>query len=336
MEKRIEEVFIIDTEKNEIAELGLTDPKTFDVDSEGNIYFLNDGQSESHIFKFDAQGNYETSFGRRGQGPGEIQFLSGFGIGHQDEIAVTDYGNKKLVIFDGTGNLVQETDIERNVWDIRPLKNGNYLIVKKLADIEGEYLFQYPILLCDKDFRPIEELDRQKIPNYLKKKSMAMIPYIFLYGISPDRIFIGNATRGYRIRTYDFDGNLLREIRKESTAGDKDEFLKDLKTILPEDVSKEKKVRFPSRLPPFTTFYSDDDGRLFVMTSKKRKGSDEYWVDIFNPEGIFIGQTSLKSLVSMLSPEPLYPYIKIKKDRLFHLSIKSGGFKKLAVYRMLE
>lgn len=328
----LSEVFIIDTEKDKIAEAGLTDPKTFDVDSKGNIYILNEGQTENFIFKFDEQGNFKTSFGRRGQGPGEIQVPSGFAIGYQDEIIVTDYGNKKLIIFDGTGNLIRETNTDINIWEVNPLKNGKYLIVKRLIDTEGQYLYQFPILLCDNEFRTIEELDRQKIPNFLNKKGMTLSPYIFMYCVTSDSIFVGNAVRGYDIWVYDFNGNLLRKIKKEYKSGDKEEFIKDMKKNLPEDASQEEKVEFPNQLPPFKTLFSDDDGRLFVMTSEKRKGSEEYLVDIFNPEGIFVRRTSLKSLFTMLTPGPLYPYIKIKKDRFFCLIRKDSGYKELAVY----
>lgn len=328
------EELMIDTEKDEIAEAGLTDPKTFDVDSKGNIYILNEGQTESFIFKFDGQGYFITSLGRRGQGPGEIQFPSGFVIGHQDEIIVTDYGNKKLIIYDGSGSLIQETSTDINIWEINPLKNGKYLIVKRLIDPEGQYLYQFPILLCDNDFRTIEELDRQKIPNFLNKKGMTLSPYIFMYSVTSDRIFVGNAVRGYDIWVYDFDGNLVRKIKKEYKSGDKEEFIKDIKKNLSEDVSQEKKVEFPSQLPPFKTLFSDDYGRLFVMTSEKGKGSGEYVVDIFNSDGIFIGRTSLKSLFTMLTPGPLYPYIRIQEDRLMCLLRKDSGYKALVVYRM--
>ena len=54
---QLEEEFRIDTERDEIAEVGLTDIKLFEVDSESNVYFLNLQRSEYAIFKFDRKGN---------------------------------------------------------------------------------------------------------------------------------------------------------------------------------------------------------------------------------------------------------------------------------------
>ncbi|MFX0203156.1 MAG: hypothetical protein ACFFCW_44190 [Candidatus Hodarchaeota archaeon] len=48
----LEEEFTIDTENDDIAEIGLTDIYNFDVDSEGNLYFLNRRSGEDFVFKF--------------------------------------------------------------------------------------------------------------------------------------------------------------------------------------------------------------------------------------------------------------------------------------------
>ena len=72
----LEEEFSIDTEDDKIAELGLTDiGGYFDADSNGNVYLVNPKGNESIIFQFDRDGNFISSFSRRGQGPGELQPL---------------------------------------------------------------------------------------------------------------------------------------------------------------------------------------------------------------------------------------------------------------------
>ena len=71
----LEKVSSFDTEKDDIATTGLTDIYRFDVDSEGNIYFLVPPKGQGNvIYKFDRNGNFITSFGRRGQGPFEFEY----------------------------------------------------------------------------------------------------------------------------------------------------------------------------------------------------------------------------------------------------------------------
>ena len=49
----LEEKFSIDFEKNEIAESGLVDINSFEVNSKGDIYFLSSRSEGNKIFKFD-------------------------------------------------------------------------------------------------------------------------------------------------------------------------------------------------------------------------------------------------------------------------------------------
>jgi len=58
----LEKEFSIDTERDEMAELGLTDIGGFDVDSNGNIFLRDKPEShENHFFKFDIYGKFVTS-----------------------------------------------------------------------------------------------------------------------------------------------------------------------------------------------------------------------------------------------------------------------------------
>ena len=46
-------------------------------------------------------------------------------------------------------------------------------------------------------------------------------------------------------------------------------------------------------MPPFRFLFTDDEGRLYVMTWEKNKDLKEYMYDVFNPQGVFICRTSL-------------------------------------------
>ena len=56
----LQQEFIIDLEKDNIAVLGLAEAWGFDVNSEGNIYFFKSPISQDDlVFKFDPKGNYQ-------------------------------------------------------------------------------------------------------------------------------------------------------------------------------------------------------------------------------------------------------------------------------------
>jgi hypothetical protein len=115
--------FAIDTEREDLARIGLTDIFSFDVDSDGSIYFMNSTARQNFIFEFDINGNFLRSFGRRGQGPGELQSCNYPRIYGDDKLAVSDAMSKKLLLFEKDGSLFKEISLgssRSNVLDAVP------------------------------------------------------------------------------------------------------------------------------------------------------------------------------------------------------------------------
>ena len=334
----LEKVFSIDTEDDMTAELGLTDiGGSFDADSSGNVYLINPEGSESVIFKFDRNGDFVRSFSRRGQGPGELQsrpFPSLYmTVNHEDTIAVTDVRNRKVSFFDADGNLINEMKIGTNFYEVFPLENGNYVALVSVMDVRGEFINQNPLSLYSRDFEEIKELDKQSIPNPIIGKRLKGIYYILAWTVASERISTGFQERGYEISVYDFDGNLMRKIRKEYQPvpvpqEHKDRFMKQFEAEIFDPIRK--KIYFPDSMPPFFSFFSDDEGRLFVMTYEKGENPGEYMFDIFNPDGVCVGRKGLD-----IFHDESGLYATMKNGRLFCLNEKESGYKVLNVYDVL-
>ena len=58
----LEREMTIDTENDETAETGLVDIEAFDVDEEGNLYFIRWTSNENFVYKFDNRGRFVKSF----------------------------------------------------------------------------------------------------------------------------------------------------------------------------------------------------------------------------------------------------------------------------------
>jgi len=334
----LEKVLSIDTERDDIAEIGLTDIGAFDVDSEGNIYMVSPQAKENYIFKFDRNGNYDNSFCRIGQGPGELSFSPyTLNVTNQDEISVINQMNKKLLIFNSSGNLVDETLItikETTIQDVIPLKNGNYFCINYIYDPSSDYIYQFTLGLHDSDFKGINDLDEFKMPNPLKGKKNKGI-YTNCYSITGDKIFVGNDSRGYEIWVFDLDGNLQRKIRKEyEKIPIPREFIEEWMKALPESLpeSIRSMTTFPELFPPFQSFFADDMGGLYVMTYEQGDDSGEYIFDIFNADGIFVGRKSLRVFYDYINETWLWA--KGKQNHLYCRNEKESGFKELVVYKM--
>jgi len=342
----LEKVFSFDTEKDEIAATGLTDIYRFDIDSEGNIYFLIPPAGQGNlIYKFDRNGNFITSFARRGQGPYELEYPHYMRIINNDEILIIEPSKSKSYVFSTDGLPIKETPINNDIDKLIPLENGKYLIFFwHTQDMEAKY-FSLSLNLYSSDFKEIKELDRfSKLPNRMiaeksAEKVINGINYVFVGEKSGGNIYTGNCERGYEILVYDLEGNLLRKIRKEYTPVE-----------VPEDYKKEhmkpfvdtedswannwgEKIYFPKYWYPFYSFFADDEGRLFVMTFEEGENPGEYIFDIFNSDGIFITRKSLKYPLGLYARLPEL-HVKAKMNHLYCVKKKDSGYKELVVYKM--
>ena len=285
----LEEEFTIDTENDDIAETGLTNIYSFDVDSEGSLYFLNRRSGGDFVFKFDQKGNFITSFGRRGQGPGELMRPYYIRVDYKDDLVITDIVGK-IVSFGKDGSHKEQVKIEQNMIQVLLLENGNYLINKRIFNPDGNYVESH-LLLCGPEFEVIKELGKYNGPNYRGKWGFPEDN--FVYCISEGKIYMGNSESGYEIRVYDLAGNLKRKIRKEFRPVEVTEEIKK-KTIIELEGSPRAfmtdGIFFHKHFPAFQYFFTDDEGHLFVMTYEETENPREFMYDVFNSSGIFVSR----------------------------------------------
>lgn len=339
----LKEHFIIDLERNDITALGLTDVWGFDVDSQRNICFFKPPFSQGDlIYKFDQNGHFVSSFAPRGQGPGELQFPFFQKFNVQDELPITDSSSNKIKVFHTDGTIVKTIDLGVDVGFmgnmVYPLENGNYLIRNSLrGELEGRLYFV--MNLFDPDFDKIQELDRFELIQPIRADKVRFPMHVSVWCVSKNFIYVGNEENGYEIHVYDFDGNLIKKIRKEyqpvAVSNKFKQYVNgQLKNTPP---ALKDKIFFPKTFPPFQFIFSDDSEYLYVMTYVKGIKPKEYSIDIFNPDGIFIGEISLDVFINdpFFTPgAPLDSWVTVKKDRFYTLRMKDSGYKELVVYNI--
>lgn len=326
----LEKKLTIDTEKESVAETGLTNIFYFDVDEEGNIYFGNNRPQDNYVLKFDRNGNFVTAFGRQGQGPGELQEPLFPVVTNQDEVLIMDEGKRKLFFFTREGDFIKSIPQEAGTAALFPLENGNYLRVSSVYDYQDDFLpYVLVFSLSSSDFKEVKELDRVKDPFYIKGKDN-VITTGFLWSVTNTNVYFGNEERGYEINVFDLEGNLVRKIKKDYR-----------KVRIPDEYIKEKtedmregwrqRVYFPEYFPPFQCGFVDDEERLFVITNEKGSRPGEFMCDIFNPEGVFIARASVTGIIDLgfIFLPPI-----AKKNLLYCLQEKENGYQELVVYKM--
>ena len=325
----LEEDFVIDTESENLAELGMDYMELFDVDPKGNIYIY----SSEQLIKFDNKGHYVQTFGRKGQGPGEYIYIHTVRI-VSGKISVFDEQNAKFIFYNPDGTLHKEKKKTSGIFTFLAicLDNGNFLLRERQNLPEkGIRSFHYSIL--DKSFKKITDLSPSywiEI-SYFNPRRISFLRNNMSYEISNDKIFVGsNTTEDIEIEVYDLQGELFRKVKKESKKiripMDYKEKIVDRwkKSPVWEEWELKRKHYFPDYFHPFKEFWVDDEERIFVETYEEGEMPGEYILHIFNPEGIFIGSRYLKEAQAR----------KFKNNRLYCIYRKESGFEELVAYKM--
>jgi hypothetical protein len=334
----VEKAFVLDTEDDVVAAMGVTDIAAFDVDRAGNIIVLITPTGPRNCaYKLSPDGKLLASFGLIGQGPNEMQYPNDVLADDNGEIWIFESPTNKIHVFDGGGKpLANRSPVKYE--SIIPLANGSHLVTRLDArDLTRKYLPMI-IELYDAQYHLIRELGRSaSYPNrtiYEKvpEPYVSGIQSIFLGKASRDRIYFGNSDRDYEILVFDLEGRPVRKVRKRYspvpvTEEYKKKHLKDYLEYMPDYA---KKIYFPEYWHAFHAFFPDEEGRLFVMTYEPGDLPGEYVYDIFNKDGVLVARTSLDAFHGGGG----YLLARVRGDRLYTVQEKPSGFKQLAAYRM--
>lgn len=328
---RLEEKLVIDLEDEAVSRTGLYKMDTFAVDKQGNIYILAFQSDNEHIYKFNPQGVFELSFGRHGEGPGEFDRPIAVIVTSQQELLVTDPGNAKLAYFKADGSLMREVSLTRNVPFIYPLANENFVVFGRITPDPEAATLIYPLELCDDSIELISRLDEFEMENFRMTRRLRGTQPGFGVAFGADYIFTGNESRNYEIWVFDLAGNLVRKIRKQYVPVSVSEAMQE-KILDQHNENVRPMIFFPDFLPPFRTLAADEAGRLLVVTFEEGDTPGENLIDVFSPEGAFIGRLSAAVFVNQGTPINAI----VKNDHLIYIREKENGFKELVFEKIIK
>jgi hypothetical protein len=327
----LEEEFRIDTENEDLAELGIRGIDEMDVDREGSIYF----STGEKVLKFDNTGAFVQTVGRTGQGPGEYRMATSLRITDSGLMSFFDAENSKFLFFNPDGTLEKEIKKAARMFTFVGiyLDNGHFLL-RERADEPEKGIRTFRFVLFDQNFEKIKDLLPSfwlEIP-YFQTDKISLLGYSMSYALSNGKILISsNVTDNLEIEIYDFQGELIKKIRKKTekiavSKAYKERIIERWKKFPAwEELNYKEKHYFPEYFPPFKEFWVDEEERIFVETYKEGESPEEVLVQIFNPEGIFVGTKYLKEARSR----------KFKEDHLYCAYRKESGFEDLIAYKII-
>ncbi|MCM8786421.1 MAG: 6-bladed beta-propeller [Candidatus Omnitrophica bacterium] len=262
------------------------------------LYFLN--ESEGNIWRFDSNLNFLNKIGKKGEGPGEISFLSNFNF---LENKIYTFSKNRLLFFTLNGELISENKFPPRNASILLLKNGNK--VEKLQEFSYEKgkVILYKVRFVDESFNQINEVLEEHIKIPPSYEFEAIHPYIGIkYYEKAGFVYISNPTRDFLIMIFDEYGKLMHKIQKTQKKNKiSKEYKKEFSMTLIQDPripSKEmadailKQIHFPKYFPAFHSFYLDEGGNVYVRTFKRKKQKTLF--EKYSPKGDFLKEYLLE------------------------------------------
>jgi len=117
-----------------------------------NQYFLFD---ENKVYAFNSNGKYLYDIGKRGNGPGELNWLENFTVDTtRNSVDIISLANRKVVRYDiNNGNFIDEFTTKFYVGNIYSRRDGNYLLYASSAsDSSAEEIDNLVIYDAQKEF----------------------------------------------------------------------------------------------------------------------------------------------------------------------------------------
>jgi len=312
------------------VEADFSDITSVAVMPSGNVLVL-DGK-ECRVFVFDAAGKFVRSFGRKGQGPGELNGPIGIAMTPGNEIMIEDSMNRRLSYFarDGTFLRQRSTAQGMGMGLAGLVMDGRGRMAGRSLFFEGGKV-GFEIKTYGPDLKPGATLVKIEMGGLgkLKIDPLTSAPGLVLSPDEQGRLFLGSS-EGYRIRVFDFEGRLLRIVEREYDPvpvkkEDHDRIFKILGNIPSTGgLNIKEMIAIPEVYPPYLMLIVDPDGRMLVRTFDKGKTDKEYFFDLFDSRGRYVYRFAART-----------EFVLWRNGRLFGTEEDADGFKVLKCYRVI-
>jgi hypothetical protein len=312
------------------------------INSEDEILVLDAGNCR--VLKFDKDGNYIQTIGRKGQGPGEFEDPWAILLDSKDQIYIYDSRRRNIQVFDNDGNFKKVTKPPSYTLHLGTTKDGNILMIYTSPKEPTKSL-----ILIDSEgnlIKTIASYTYQPSPSI--KGHMLGNPYshrLYFFPINTGGGIYGHSSI-YRLFVLNPTGNLSHIIEIEKppepiTKEDKDELINGYletqeqfpigeKFPVREKLSRSELKRayiFPKFKPFFNEIFTDNKDRIYVRIPKSSLDRDKsIHYDLFSKEGYFLHRVKM----------PHYGFSKLIKNGYIYTYNRDSvtGYIQILLYRI--
>ncbi len=293
-----------------------------DVDKDENIYIAD--LDSAHIRVFDRHGQYIRTIGRKGQGPGEMQWPYYVQITSNNELLVQDMGARRLLFYTLNGDFLRQSISGRTGFPLifKMDSFGNFIgMVPPPPPPLGGKIFQK----YDPDFNAIMTIAEEK----QGKKGVFDIGKASCYcDVSPSDNIIWGDSKEYEFQILNPQGVLIKKILKDPnpirfTEKDKEMY----EQRYAEPIRAGYELKLPSHFPAFKDIFVDEKERIFVQTYLHlEEEEDLFFHDVFDPDGKYMAKVPV---FAKLDRNSVW-----KKNKLYTIDEDDEGFPVVKRYKI--
>lgn len=268
-----------------------TNPVNLDMDKDGNIYIFD--KTDMKIRKYDSEGKFITSFGKKGNGPGEYLMAAMGLMVAGDRVMVSDFMTQSVVVFDLNGKFLERINSPGAVPAmVESIGNNKYFALKSGAAQEnGKLYFIGKLAVLNEKFEEdtvVWEMKKEFNPTEAMKLGQEQP----LFSLSKDQVFICHKSEDkWLIEAYDFKGNKIasykRPWRKLSYSAEEisridDKILGEMKKRVGEDSGLDLDMyKFKEKYKKsLNNIIVEANGDIWAFTSKEEFDDNKFEVDL--------------------------------------------------------
>jgi hypothetical protein len=276
---------------------------------------------------YDKNGRHVRTFGKHGQGPGEIQRPSRMYLKGGKDIGILDDANSRFSYFSKEGECLSETSLGKHWMIFRAIPDSQGFIYGDEITMDG-MTGKYLVHKFDKEFNLVKTV--ASFEESIKLEVSEPIKASLKWLVTADDRFVWAKTDEYVLHILDPSGKLMKKIikdyeRKRISDKEKEKITKEYLEGRPQ--RSRYKFVFPKHYPPIDYFRCDDEGRIYIRTFERDSKGQIKW-DVFDEDGRYI--------LSFFHPEEDVLFV-IKNTKAYSMIMESEeeGIPLVKRYRMI-
>jgi hypothetical protein len=296
-------------------------PSDIEIDDEGNIYILDSAKKSIQIY--DKKGHFLQKFGRKGQGPGEMERPIEMCLDKENNIYVQDINRRKVHIFNKKGEFIRTITLDFRIGPFEITAEGN--ILSQVLQITPEGERNEELVLINPEGKRLKTIVSFPHHSSIIKKGGINLRYGSRYNphmffcILNDKLGIYGYSSAYKLFVFGSSGKVKYIIEKNEppapiTRKEKnqiiDEFLEAHSEYnFSKGVVVKKAFNFPKYRPFYNGIMTDRKGNIYVRNFKSILDNSKATIlDMFNQKGYYVHRIKVSPVPYLIKQRYIYNF----------------------------